>query len=87
MMSLNEPFALLLDTLITLEASSDAFLELTVSAKENEATKKTLSYWKDLFDKNLKNNLKKLDDCLEDQSKFNQTNPSTAKTIELILCL
>ena len=41
--------------------------------KQNEATKKTLSYWKDLFDKNLKNNLKKLDDCLEDQSKFNQT--------------
>ena len=40
MMSVNELFALLLDTLITLEASSDVSLELTVSAKENEATKK-----------------------------------------------
>ena len=53
MMSVNEPFALLLDTLITLEASSDVFLELTVSAKENEATKKidtkTINFIKHLY--------------------------------------
>ena len=53
MMSVNEPFALLLDTLMTLEASSDVFLELTVSAKENEATKeidtKTSNFIKHLY--------------------------------------
>ena len=31
-----------------------------------------MSYWKDLFDKNLKNKLKDLDNCIEDQSKFAQ---------------
>jgi len=40
--------------------------------QENEATKKTLSNWKDLFDKNLKQKLQKLDNCIEDQSKFSQ---------------
>ena len=40
--------------------------------KQNHTTKKVLSYWKDLFDKNLKNKLKELDDCLENQIKFNQ---------------
>lgn len=53
MMSVNEPFALLLDTLMTLEASSDVFLELTISAKENEATKeidtKTSNFIKHLY--------------------------------------
>ena len=39
--------------------------------KPNKATKKILSYWQDLFDKNLKKKLKELDDCLENQSKFN----------------
>ena len=38
--------------------------------KQNYATKKILSYWKDLFDKNLKKGLNKLDNCLENQSKF-----------------
>ena len=39
--------------------------------KPNKATKKILSYWQDLFDKNLKKKLKELDNCLENQSKFN----------------
>ena len=39
--------------------------------KPNKTTKKILSYWQDLFDKNLKKKLKELDDCLENQSKFN----------------
>ena len=37
--------------------------------KQNHATKKILSYWKDLFDKNLKKELKELDNFLEDQNK------------------
>jgi len=40
--------------------------------KQNDATKKVLSYWKDLFDKNLKQGLKKLDNYIEDQNEFNQ---------------
>ena len=40
--------------------------------KENNVTKKVLSYWKDLFDKNLKKELKKLDKCVKNQNKFNQ---------------
>jgi len=40
--------------------------------KQNAATKKTLSYWKELFDKNLKQELKKLENCIEDQSQFNK---------------
>ena len=38
--------------------------------KQNSATKKVLSYWKDLFNKNLKKKLKELDNCLENQNKF-----------------
>jgi len=40
--------------------------------KQNHATKKILSYWKDLFDKNLKKELKELDNFLEDQNKYNK---------------
>jgi len=40
--------------------------------KQNNTTKKMLSYWKDLFDKNLNKSLKELSDCVNDQSKFNQ---------------
>jgi len=40
--------------------------------KQNEATKKILSYWKNLFDKNLKKNLQELDNCIENQNEFNQ---------------
>ena len=40
--------------------------------KQNHTTKKVLSYWKDLFDKNLKQRLKELNNCIENQNKFNQ---------------
>tara|TARA_B100000315_G_scaffold243947_1_gene267914 strand:- start:656 stop:2467 length:1812 start_codon:yes stop_codon:yes gene_type:complete len=38
--------------------------------KQNDATKKTLSYWKDLFDKNLKKKFNELNSCIENQNKF-----------------
>ena len=40
--------------------------------KQNQTTKKILSYWKDIFDKNLKDNLKDLDKYKNDQEKFSQ---------------
>ena len=40
--------------------------------KQNHITKKVLSYWKDLFDKNFKQKLKELDKCTENQNKFSQ---------------
>ena len=39
---------------------------------QNRATKKTLSYWKKLFDKNLNPKLKQLNDYIEDQSAYSQ---------------
>ena len=39
--------------------------------KQNSATKKVLSYWKNLFDKNLKIKLKTLDNCVKNQSEYN----------------
>jgi len=38
--------------------------------KQNQATKKTLSYWKELFDKNLSSKLKELDKFIENQNKY-----------------
>ena len=38
--------------------------------KQNEKTEKILSYWKDLFDNNLKRKLNALDNCLENQNEF-----------------
>jgi len=40
--------------------------------KQNKATKKTLSYWKELFDKNLRPKLKKLETSIEDQNAYSQ---------------
>jgi len=40
--------------------------------KQNNVTKKVLSYWQDLFDKNLKKKLKELDHCISNQKKFNE---------------
>ncbi len=40
--------------------------------KQNHITQKVLSYWQDLFDKNLKQKLKKLDDCIRNQEEFSQ---------------
>jgi len=39
---------------------------------QNETTKKVLSYWKDLFNKNLNKKFKELDKCIENQQKFGQ---------------
>jgi len=38
--------------------------------KQNKITKEILSYWKNLFDKNIKENLNELNDCVNDQKKF-----------------
>ena len=38
--------------------------------KQNDSTKKILSYWKDLFDKNLKIKLRELNNCVENQHEF-----------------
>ena len=40
--------------------------------KQNHATKKVLSYWKNLFDKNLKQRLRELDSCIKNQNEFSQ---------------
>ena len=40
--------------------------------KQNKATKKTLNYWKKLFDKNLNPKLKQLEDYIEDQNAYAQ---------------
>jgi cobaltochelatase CobT len=40
--------------------------------KKDHITKKILSYWKNLFDKNLKQELDKLDDCIKNQNEFGQ---------------
>ena len=40
--------------------------------KQNNTTKKVLSYWKNLFDKNLNKKLKALDNCIQNQSKFSE---------------
>ena len=40
--------------------------------KQTQAKKKVLSYWKNLFDKNLKEKLIKLDSCIKNQTEFSQ---------------
>ena len=40
--------------------------------KQNDAMEQTLSYWKDLFDKNLKKKFNELENNLENQSKFSE---------------
>ncbi len=40
--------------------------------KQSKTTKKVLSYWNDLFDKNLKKKLKELDKLIENQGEFSQ---------------
>ena len=46
------------------------------SIKQSDTTKKILSHWKGIFDKNLKNKLKDLEDCIENQKQFNQLSAS-----------
>ena len=40
--------------------------------KKNETTEKVLSYWKDLFNKNLNKKFKELEKCIENQQEFSQ---------------
>ena len=40
--------------------------------KQNNTTKKVLSHWKDLFNKNLKEKLTELNNCIENQEKFGE---------------
>ena len=50
--------------------------------KQNEATRKTLSYWQDLFDKNLKKKFNELDSCIENQSKFSHVIAELINNLE-----
>tara|TARA_Y100000590_G_scaffold370196_1_gene431889 strand:+ start:859 stop:2667 length:1809 start_codon:yes stop_codon:yes gene_type:complete len=50
--------------------------------KQSEKTKKVLSYWKDLFDKNLKKKLGDLESCIENQSKFNKITSELIENLE-----
>ena len=50
--------------------------------KQNEATRKTLSYWQDLFDKNLKKKFNELDNCIENQSKFSHVIAELINNLE-----
>ena len=50
--------------------------------KQNKNTKKTLSYWKELFDKNLNPKLKRLDNCLEDQDTYSQLVTNLIDSLE-----
>ena len=38
--------------------------------KQNETTRRVMSYWKDLFEKNLNKRLKELNNCIENQKEF-----------------
>jgi len=40
--------------------------------KQNQITKKVLSHWKDLFDKNLKRKLKNLNKCINNQNEYSK---------------
>ena len=50
--------------------------------KQNDATRKTLSYWQDLFDKNLKKKFNELDSCIENQSKFSHVIAELINNLE-----
>jgi cobaltochelatase CobT len=50
--------------------------------KQNATTKKILSYWQKLFDKNLQNKLKELDNCIKNQSQFNHIMAELINSLE-----
>ena len=50
--------------------------------EQNDITKKVMSYWKDLFDKNINKSLKELDKCIDDQSKFNHLVADLIKDLD-----
>ena len=51
--------------------------------KENKIKKKVLSNWKDPFDKNIKKNLKKLDNCVDNQNEYAQIISELIQDINL----
>ena len=51
--------------------------------KQSHITKKVLSYWKELFDKNFKRKLDELDNCVDNQSKFNQLIANLIENLDL----
>jgi len=51
--------------------------------KQNQATKKTLSYWKELFDKNLSSKLKELDKFIENQNKYGHLVSNLIEDLDL----
>ena len=51
--------------------------------KENKIKKKVLSNWKELFDKNIKKNLKKLDNCVDNQNEYAQIISELIQDINL----
>ncbi len=51
--------------------------------KENKIKKKVLGNWKDLFDKNIKKNLKKLDNCVDNQNEYAQIISELIQDINL----
>ncbi len=50
--------------------------------KQNQATRKILSYWKTLFDKNLKKRLKELNVSINNQKEFSQLITDLIKNLE-----
>jgi len=50
--------------------------------EQNKITKKVLSYWKDLFDKNLKEKLKKLETCVDNQNQFGKEIAQLIENLE-----
>ena len=50
--------------------------------KQNNITKKVLSYWKDLFDKNLGKKLKQLDNNILDQNEFSRLIAGIIENLE-----
>jgi len=51
--------------------------------KQNQATKKTLSYWKELFDKNLNPKLKQLDKFIENQNQYGHLMASLINNLDI----
>ena len=50
--------------------------------KQNDTTSKVLEYWKDLFNKNLKKSLKKLEGNINNQEHFNQLAANLIKKLD-----
>ena len=51
--------------------------------KQNQATKKTLSFWKKLFDKKLSSKLTQLDNCIKNQSTYSRLVANLITNLDL----